>query len=102
MNMGKRLAALEARLAGSEDDAVIIFSEVGAFDGDVAGINYGGDLVDRQPGDSLGALVARARALHPFSRFHVLWFEYSAESKGRRGEFLPTTWPATHHQEAMQ
>lgn len=102
MSIAGRLAALEARMTAGTASVVVLFSEVGAFDADVTGINYGGEQVERQAGESLADLVERTKALDHFSRFHVLWLEYSEASKLRRGDFLPTIWPETHHREAVQ
>ena len=102
MSIAGRLAALEAKLTSGGDQVVLTFSEVGAFDSDVTGINYGGEVIERQQGESLEGLVGRAKRLHPVSRFHVLWFEYSEESRPRRREFLPDFWPTTRHKEAVQ
>jgi hypothetical protein len=103
MTLRKRLAQLEAVARKSDGAIVVAFMVNGASDGDVIAVrSMQGAHAERQPGESLPALVDRVKAKQPLAAAHILFFEYPDELRVRLGkeympETLPNTWPKPSH-----
>lgn len=99
MTLRKRLAQLESVARASDDAIVVAFMVNGASDDDVIAVRgTGGPMLAREAGETLAALVDRAKAQQPHAAAHVLFFEYPDELRVRLGkeympETLPNTWP---------
>ncbi len=96
--IAQRLSVLENLISRIDSSAVIAFMVDGASDDDVIAISYLGNTVTRADGETLTAMVERAKATQPLARHHVLFFEYPDALRQRLGkdylpETLPNTWP---------
>jgi len=95
MTIRMRIHTLEQLMGSAGPGTFILFQATGATEDDVTGVNYLGVDFTRQPGESLAAMIGRAKVLNPFCPVSVMWLNYSPESSGRRGDFLPDTWPVS-------